>query len=86
MKKLLLLLSLCLALFADKVEVKDEIKFPKESVVLEETESYTVLCIRGYEYILDYQGGITQSFEKAQYAVTGVGYIPVQVPIQCKGK
>lgn len=86
MKKLLLMLSLGLALFADKVVVKDDIKFPKEAVVLEETESYTVLCIRGNEYILDLQDGITQSFEKVTYTVTGVGYIPVQVPIQCKGK
>lgn len=80
MKKLLLLLSLSLALFADKVEPKDN-RFGKYTVVIEETEHYTVLCIRGYEYILDLQGSITQSFEKDYYNPA-----PVQVPTQCKGK
>lgn len=79
MKKLTLLLSLSLALFADKVDPS-----VKETQVLEETNSYTVLCIRGYEYILDYQGTISQSFMRETYNVTGVGSIPVQSPIRCQ--
>ena len=86
MIKLLLLLSVSLALFADTTK---DIRFPKETIVIDETEHYTVICIRGYEYILDLQGTISQSFEKVTYNVTGragVESIPVQVPIQCKGK
>lgn len=78
MKKLLLILSLGLAVFADKLEVK-----PSEPMLLEETVYYTVVCIRGYEYIFDNQGVFTQAFGKAEYTVTGVGSIPVQVPIEC---
>ena len=58
---------------------------PKPDII-EETENYTVMCIRGNEFVQDYQGTLTQIMQKETYKLTGVEPIPVSLPKSCTPK
>lgn len=75
MKKLVLLLILGVSLFA---EGRDRSNIPYRDVdIIEQSEAYDVICIRGYEYIIDENGSIRQSFGD---------YLGTSVPIKCVNK
>ena len=81
MKKLVLLLILGVSLFA---EGRDRSNIPyRDMDIIEQSEAYDVVCIRGYEYIISENLTIHQSFGEFY---NNYYRIKLPIPIKCTNK